>query len=272
MSEHSTELSTFDFESNAVRTVMIDGEPWFVGKDVCRCLEIADHHQALKRLDEDELRGYTIPTQSDLSGYNTPTQRREMKMVNEPGLYNLIFTSRSEAAKRFKRWLAHEVLPAIRKHGRYELIEPARDSQPVDLVRRGLLDDGRLALNIVREARALYGKSAAKRVWPQLGLPLVEEMQEEEGQTLDPDGVERFAAARLERKLNARTLVTDVYAAYCDWCEERGSRSVSQRWFSRQMSELGIADKGRTNVREGDKTRKVGFFHDIVLKGEGESK
>jgi len=263
MSEHSTELSTFDFESNAVRTVMIDGEPWFVGKDVCRCLEIADHRQALKRLDEDESGGYNIPTTCG---------EREMICVNEPGLYNLIFTSRSEAAKRFKRWLAHEVLPAIRKHGRYELIEPARDSQPVDLVRRGLLDDGRLALNIVREARALYGKSAAKRVWPQLGLPLVEEMQEEEGQTLDPDGVERFAAARLERKLNARTLVTDVYAAYCDWCEERGSRSVSQRWFSRQMSELGIADKGRTNVREGDKTRKVGFFHDIVLKGEGESK
>lgn len=98
-----------DFGS--VRTVTVDGEPWFVGKDVCRVLEINNHRDALKRLDGDERDGVDI---TDPIGRN-----QNVTIINESGLYSLILTSRKPQAHAFKRWITHEVIPAIRKTGRY---------------------------------------------------------------------------------------------------------------------------------------------------------
>lgn len=110
-------ITTFAFDDQMVRTVMRGAEPWFAGKDVCQCLEIADHHQALDRLDEEELGRCNVPTQAG---------SRQIKVINEPGVYQLVFTSRSPAAKHFKRWLAHEVLPALRRTGQFSMTaEPA---------------------------------------------------------------------------------------------------------------------------------------------------
>jgi len=103
--------AVFAFESTVVRVVTIDGEPWFVGNDVCKALGISDARQAVDRLDDDERGVCIVPT---------PSGNQKMRCINEPGLYRLIFTSRVEAAERFKRWLAHDVLPALRKTGRYE--------------------------------------------------------------------------------------------------------------------------------------------------------
>ena len=96
-----------------IRVVMIDGEPWFVAADVCRVLELGNVSQALTRLDKDELTSFKM-----MSG----GQRREMKLVNEPGLYRLIFSSRKEKAREFQRWIYHEVLPSIRKTGSYSIV------------------------------------------------------------------------------------------------------------------------------------------------------
>ena len=103
-------LQTFHFEGTPVRDVLIEGDPWWVGKDVCGILEISDHHQALDGLPEDERGGYSVPT---------PRGDQQMICVNEPGLYRLIFKSRKPEAERFKRWVLHEVLPQIRSTGRY---------------------------------------------------------------------------------------------------------------------------------------------------------
>lgn len=94
----------------SIRTVMQEGEPWFVAKDVCDVLELGNSRQALTRLDEDEKGVISTDT---LGG------SQEMSIVNEPGLYTLILGSRKPEAKAFKRWVTHEVLPAIRKTGRY---------------------------------------------------------------------------------------------------------------------------------------------------------
>lgn len=117
-------LTTLDFEEKPVRVVEIDGAPWFVGKDVCAALEIGDHHQALERLDPDEIGRYNLPTYS--------RGNPDTKIISEPGCYRLIFTSRTEPAERFKRWLAHDVLPALRKTGAYflEAIEGPRKGWP----------------------------------------------------------------------------------------------------------------------------------------------
>ena len=95
-----------------VRTVTIDDEPWFVAADVCRALEIGDTHKATDRLDPDEKGRSSIPTHGG---------QQEMLVVNEPGLYSLVLGSRKPEAKAFKRWITHEVIPALRKTGTYSL-------------------------------------------------------------------------------------------------------------------------------------------------------
>lgn len=101
------------FESNQfgqVRTIFKDNEPWFVAADVCRALEMSDVSMSLRRLDNDERGTSSICT---LGG------NQEMAIINEPGLYSLVLGSRKPEAKAFKRWITHEVIPAIRKHGGY---------------------------------------------------------------------------------------------------------------------------------------------------------
>ncbi|WP_346207651.1 phage antirepressor [Caldifermentibacillus hisashii] len=97
----------FDYQGSELRTVVLDNEPWFVAKDVCEILEITNPTMALQRLDNDERAKFNLGRQG------------ETNIVNEPGLYTLILGSRKPEAKQFKRWVTHEVIPAIRKHGAY---------------------------------------------------------------------------------------------------------------------------------------------------------
>ena len=97
-----------------VRTVMVDGEPWFVAADVCRALEVRNPTQALSRLDEDEKSITLISNEGNRGNPN-------MTIINEPGLYVLALSSRKPEAKDFKRWITHEVLPALRKKGSYSM-------------------------------------------------------------------------------------------------------------------------------------------------------
>ncbi|UXU56846.1 phage antirepressor [Staphylococcus agnetis] len=105
------ELQIFNFEELPVRTLTVDDEPYFVGNDVAQILGYEDYRGAInKKVDaEDKLR-----SQIDYAG-----QKRSVTLINESGLYSLIFSSKLESAKRFKRWVTSEVLPAIRKHGIY---------------------------------------------------------------------------------------------------------------------------------------------------------
>lgn len=102
------ELQIFENEQfGQVRTVEQDGQTWFVAADVCRVLDIQNVTQAISRLDEDERAMLNIGRQG------------EINVVNESGLYTLVLGSRKQEAKAFKRWITHEVIPAIRAHGGY---------------------------------------------------------------------------------------------------------------------------------------------------------
>lgn len=110
------ELQVFkNQEFGSVRTLTLNDEPWFVGKDVAKALGYADTFGALKKhvMGEDKLN-----CQIDSSG-----QKRDMTCVNESGLYSLIFGSKLESAQKFKRWVTSEVLPALRKTGQYQVKE-----------------------------------------------------------------------------------------------------------------------------------------------------
>jgi prophage antirepressor-like protein len=103
----------FDYKNHQVRTFLIDGEPWWVAKDVCDILELGDTHKAMDRLEEDERN--SIPVTDSLG------RLQDTYIVNEAGLYNLILGSRKPEAKEFKRWITHDVIPQIRKTGTYSL-------------------------------------------------------------------------------------------------------------------------------------------------------
>ncbi|TFD47632.1 hypothetical protein E3T46_17610 [Cryobacterium sp. Hh11] len=107
----------FEFEGAEVRTLTIDGEPWFVARDVTLALGLANGRDAVGRLDPD---GVGIADIIDSLGRN-----QSAATVSEAGLYELIFQSRVAGAVMFKRWVTREVLPAIRKTGQY--IAPATD-------------------------------------------------------------------------------------------------------------------------------------------------
>ena len=93
-----------------IRTLTIDGEPWFVAADVCKALELGNPSMTVERLDADE---------KGISSIDTLGGKQRMAIINEPGLYSVILCSRKPEAKAFKRWITHEVIPAIRKYGGY---------------------------------------------------------------------------------------------------------------------------------------------------------
>jgi anti-repressor protein len=104
------DLQLFQKDNFKVRVIEKGGEPWFVAKDVCDTLKHSNSRMAVERLDSDE-RG--------VSKVYTPGGVQDMTVVNESGLYSLVLTSNLPEAKQFKRWITHEVIPSIRKHGAY---------------------------------------------------------------------------------------------------------------------------------------------------------
>lgn len=111
-SNGQAKVFTFNASNQNIRVQMKDGEPWFVAKDVCDALTIGNSRDAVNRLDDDEKAMSVLPTQFG---------DKEMNLVSESGLYNLIFQSRKAEAKAFRKWVTSEVLPSLRKTGRYEL-------------------------------------------------------------------------------------------------------------------------------------------------------
>jgi hypothetical protein len=247
------EIAVFDFEDALVRSVRVEGEPWFVGKDVCRCLGLADHKQALGRLDEDEVMGgggYIVPPSP---GASVPS------LISEPGVYRLVFTSRSEAAERFKRWLAHEVLPAIRRTGAYVPPEAAAGIEPPATPLRaepplsGLdAEDLYKTAPLLREWRLVWGRATARRLARR--LPVMQALIEGEDHILSrleprfppgapepppEDGIDLFVEDVIARGQGARTPAAAVMLAYIEWCGENEIEPATQTRLGRRLVQLG---------------------------------
>lgn len=117
------ELQVFNSpEFGDIRAVEVDGEPWFVGKDMAKALGYSDTAQAIRNHVDDEDKGVVEMT--------TPGGKQNVQIINESGVYSLIFSSKLESAKKFKRWVTAEVLPAIRRQGAY--ITPQAQPQGVE--------------------------------------------------------------------------------------------------------------------------------------------
>lgn len=144
-------------EFGQIRTVTIDNEPWFVGKDVATALGYKDTSDALKKhvLSEDKL----------TRRFADSGQNREMYIINESGLYALIFGSKLDSAKRFKHWVTSEVLPSIRKHGMYAVDELVNNPELLIKVATELKEErekNKELENTVHEMNKTIGELAPK--------------------------------------------------------------------------------------------------------------
>ena len=116
------EIQVWNYESSEVRTVQVNGEPWFVLSDVCKVLELSTPARVAERLEKDEVsQTHTI----DRMG-----REQKTTIINESGLYTVILRSDKPQAKPFRKWVTSEVLPSIRKHGRYSVQSQFADLSP----------------------------------------------------------------------------------------------------------------------------------------------
>ena len=175
----------FDFRGTDVRVVVIDGETWWVAVDVCSALELTNPSKVVSGLDEDEKQ--TVPyvhfdtspatasdddyavsfpqvTHSLTSSYGGRDLGKRMWIINESGLYSLILRSRKPAAKAFKRWVTHDVLPSIRRTGTYSTDQRHASS--------GLPTDMQLFMREVSRVTTDAAVAAAREVGREMGAEL----------------------------------------------------------------------------------------------------
>ena len=138
-------LTLFQFNAHEIRVISIDGEPWFVAKDLCAILDIGNTSQALSRLEDDEKR--TIILNEGTNG------NPEKSIVSESGMFSLVLSSRKPDAKKFRKWVTSEVLPSIRKTGGYQLRQMS--------VAEMFLAQAQMMVEVERKQQAMESRLAA---------------------------------------------------------------------------------------------------------------
>ena len=187
---NQTQLSTFNFESKSIRTLAINNEPWFVAVDICRALNLSSPSMAIANLDDDEK--YTLSLTEGIEGVGKQVQ--ELNLVSESGMYTLILRCRDAVKKgsiphRFRKWVTAEVLPAIRKTGKYEVAQTTAED------RTGLRD----AVNFLVSKRGLLYSDAYNLVHQRFNVKSIEDLTLEQL----PQAVEYIHKIALEGELIA---------------------------------------------------------------------
>lgn len=149
----------FDFDDDTVRVVLLESDPWWVANDVARVLGYRHTPHMVRVLDEDEKGVHIVDT---LGGSQSLT------VISESGLFAVILKSRREEAQRFRRWVTGEVLPALRRSGKYEMAGAPPPAAPVEHYDTAMLSAG---VATVRTAMRLFGNESARHIWVKLGLP-----------------------------------------------------------------------------------------------------
>ena len=218
-------------EFGQIRTVYYNNEPWFIAKDVCESLDISNPTDAIKRLDIDEKARLNL----GLPGGDT-------NIINEFGLYSLILGSRKKEAKAFKRWITHDVIPAIRKTGKYAL-----NTEPYDL--------GKLTYNQLSEIATIL-KGCPKYKLPLIchlfQIPLIESSVSFQNQTIDD-----FMAEFLQQYKQNLIMKQVLYGHYLQYCRKQKVSGVTDRSFSRYIT-------GNYNVDIVQ--RRMGFMRERFYK------
>lgn len=215
-------LEVFNHDSfGSVRTLTENGVPWFVAADVCRALEHSNTTMALERLDNDER-----------AKFNLGHPMNETNFVNEPGLYTLVLGSRKPEAKAFKRWITHDVIPSIRKHGAY------MTPQTIDRMMQSP-EFGIKLLTALKEERD-------KRVMLEQKVEAFKPVQDYVQQILSSKGTLTTTQIAADYNISANKLNKIL-------CEERIQRKVNNQWilYSQHMGK-GYTESETIQVTRSD--------------------
>ncbi|USK43757.1 BRO family protein [Cytobacillus oceanisediminis] len=226
----------FEFKGQDLRTIIQNDEPWFVAKDVCDILELNNSRQALTRLDDEEKADVTI---------NDGRQNRNYSIINESGLYELIFASRKLEAKMFKKWVKQEVLPSIRKTGSYTKNNNAplsKDQALVTVLRTtaDLVEDTQSLKAAQREIRKLVHEIENK-VEEQITLTSGEQRRLQKGiakKVYDLENGDRDAQRKLFRELHREIKDRFGVSSYKDVKrkELQSALRYIENWIPRKVS------------------------------------
>lgn len=218
-------LEHFTYGAAEVRTTVLDDVPWFIATDVCAVLGIGNASDALRRLDSDERTLVSIDSPNGLP----------VNAINEAGLYTLILGSRKPEARAFKRWVTHEVLPAIRRTGSYGAPTHDRDSM-LAMAREVVAQAERADDAVHRALVAEYRLSEIARV---LGLQQPTVPLPQRSPRTDPrrEAIRRWVADNMERIAEPGTQASLLHAAYAATPEGAG---VSRALFGRVLTEMGF--------------------------------
>lgn len=253
-----SEFTVFAFDSSAVRVVVKGDEPWFVAVDLCRILEIANSRDALDRLDDDE-KGVALT--------DTLGGQQQVGIVNESGMYALVFKSRKPEAKRFRKWVTSEVLPAIRKTGRYvdqTFRAPTREAATMLSVDTDQFVSARRIFNSsISAARTLRMPlqqaiaTAAEVAMRRTGIDMLAELDAADlVARLGKDAAggafgdrslpmhlqpfwEAFTGGQIDARLPVTMLVSQFNTLYRHWCMRNGYAPLSE---ARMINALKTAD------------------------------
>lgn len=236
------DLTVFQYEEKDVRTVTVDGEPWWVLKDVCAVLGLSSPHKVVERLDEDERN--LIPLTDALG------RLQQTSVINESGLYAVILRSDKPNAKAFRRWVTSEVLPTIRKHGAYVTanIEPGyTNTQRLGEV----VELAKLTVRLMKDRKS-KPDDIARTVGEQLeqfGIILPASFYPAEtvvsiGVTSSSDTVHQFLSQC--DGIKGRP-VGEVYSDYLDYCTGEGITAIDDvRIFSKEViRQTGVTSKAK---------------------------
>lgn len=198
-----TEITPFTFPATGqtVRTVTVDDEPWFIAKDACEVIGVIKYRDAVAQLDADERMSVVV---------DTPGGPQLMSAVNEAGVYTLMMISRSPQVKPFRRWVTHDVLPAIRKTGSYSLADfpvPTNFAEALELAARQQRELEVVATRALAAEHELLELAPAAHAWDTLASADGDYSVREAGYILNRDPAIKTGERRLFDLLRTWRLV-----------------------------------------------------------------
>ena len=235
-------LIAFEFQGNAIRTVMINNRPHWVAVDIAGVLGYAHAPHMVRLVPDHQKAVHQLPVrQMDRDGV-----KRNLTVLTEGGVYRCVMSSERPEAEAFVDWLTDEVLPSLRSTGRYEM--PGADSG-LDEIGDGsdLLEDLTFerAMSLLHAARLIHGKRAAARVWSHIGLPDISERAEElafADAAIDPAYacINGWLSARCDFVPGHQAQSSALYADYRLWCQTNGVACHNVTRFGLHLRRRGL--------------------------------
>lgn len=247
-------LRSFGFGAQLVRVVERADGAWFVANDVCAALEIGNSRQAVSRLDDDERDGVTT---DDAMG-----RAQQTTIISESGVYALIFTSRKAVAVKFRKWVTGEVLPALRKTGRYEIGANDDDDDAGDasmsvpyMGSQTDRDNFKTAVSVVRMYERNWGPAAARAIAVKMGFPMMDvdlpvpvppsamkvvagEVAPIAREQMEGDVIKWGEQVKLTASKRDATHRSELYDSYTRWCSVYRYKPMHPDRFEKMMHAL----------------------------------